>query len=98
MTPSGLGFEVVEDGAKGAVGGDGFVLGEGLVEEPLAEGAGANGQGAIAGELGGDGHEGASVDGGEGDAATGNGQEGLKARWAGGVGWGTRKDTLQLEV
>jgi hypothetical protein len=36
--------------------------------------------------LGGDGHEGASVDGGEGGAATGDAQEGLEAGWAGGVG------------
>ena len=41
----GLGFEVMEDGVEGLGGGDGVVGGEGLVEEPVAEGAGAEGEG-----------------------------------------------------
>jgi hypothetical protein len=76
----GLGVEVMEDGAEGVGGGDGFVGGEGLVEEPLAEGAGADGEGAKAAEgLGGDPHEGASADGGEGGAALGDAEEGVEA-------------------
>ena len=89
----GLGVEVVEDGVEGVGGGDGFELVEGLVEEPLAEGAGADGEGAKAGGWGGDGDEGATVDAGEGDAAAGDGEEGLEAGRALGVGWGTRRDS-----
>jgi hypothetical protein len=95
----GLGFEVMEDGAEGVGGADGFVAGEGLVEEPLAEGAGADGEGAIAAEgLGGNPHEGASADGGEGDAALGDAEEGVEAGGAAGFGWGMHGNTLQFEV
>ena len=75
----GLGVEVTEDGAEGLGGGNGFVVGEALVEEPLAKGAGADGEGVIAGEQGGNGHEGASADGSEGDAAIGNAEESVEA-------------------
>jgi hypothetical protein len=95
----GLGFEVMEDGAEGVGGGDGVVRGEGLVEEPLAEGAGADGEGAIAAEgLGGNPHECASADGGEGDAALGDAEEGVEAGGAAGFGWGMHGNTLQFEV
>jgi hypothetical protein len=93
-----MGFELVKDGAEGVGGGDGFVLGEGLVEEPKSEGVRSDGEGAIAGGLGGDGDEGASADGGEGGAALGDAEEGLEAGWAAGFGWGIRKNTLQFEV
>ena len=84
---SGLGVEVMEDGAEGVGGGDGVVVGEGLVEEPLAEGAGADGEGAKAAEgLGGNGDEGASADGGEGGAALGDAEEGVGSRRAAGLG------------
>ena len=89
----GLGVEVVEDGVEGVGGGDGFELVEGLVEEPLAEGVGADGEGAKAGGRGGDGDEGATVDAGERDAAAGDGEEGLEAGRAVGDGWGTRRDS-----
>jgi hypothetical protein len=45
----GLGFEVMEDGGEGVSGGDGVVIGVALVEEPLAEGSGTDGEGARAG-------------------------------------------------
>ena len=75
----GLGLEVMDDGGEGRAGGDGVVLGEGLVEEPLAKGAGADGEGAIAGGLAADGDEGASAHGSKGDAALGNAEEGVEA-------------------
>jgi hypothetical protein len=40
----GLGFEVIEDGEEGAGGREGVVLGVELMEEPLAVGAGADGE------------------------------------------------------
>src|ERR1019366_8298512 len=94
----GLGFEVMEDGAEGVGGGDGVVEGEALVEDPLTEGAGANGKGEMAAGLGGNGDEGASAEGSEGGAALGDGEEGVEAGWAAGVGWGTHKKTLQFDV
>lgn len=41
---AGLGFEEIEDGMEGAGGGDGGVLGVEPMEEPLAVGAGADGE------------------------------------------------------
>ena len=64
--------EVVEDGAEGVGGGDGVVVGEALLEEPLAEGAGADGEGVTAGIHVRNGHVGASADGGERAAAIGD--------------------------
>jgi len=75
----GLGVEVMEDGAEGVGGGNGVVVGEALVEEPPAKGAGADGECVIAGGQGGNGHEGAPVDGSEGDAAMGNAEESVEA-------------------
>jgi hypothetical protein len=94
----GMGFEVVKDGAEGVGGGDGFVLGEELVEEPKAEGVGTDGEGAIAGGLGGDGDEGASAGGVEGGAALGDAEEGVEGGRAAGFGWGMRRETLLVEV
>jgi hypothetical protein len=89
----------MEDGAEGVGGGDGVALGEALVEEPLAEGAGAEGEGAMAaGGWGGNVEEGAPVGGCEGGTAFGDAEEGVEARWAAGFGWGTRKNTLQFDV
>ena len=94
----GLRFQVMEDGAEGVGGGDGVVEGEALVEDPLTEGAGANGEGEMAAGLGGNGDEGASADGSEGGAALGDGEEGGEAGWAAGAGWGMHKKTLQFDV
>ena len=73
----GLGFQVIEDGVEGARGRQRFVLGEECMEEPLAVGAGADGEDVET--LGGGGietNEGLAVGGGEGSAALGNGDEG----------------------
>jgi hypothetical protein len=94
----GLGIKVMEDGVEGVGGGDGFVVGEGLVEEPLAEGAGADGEGAMAGGLGGNGDEGASAEGGEGGGALGDPKEGVEAGGTAGLGRGTHEETLRFEV
>jgi hypothetical protein len=92
----GLSFQVMEDGAEGVGGGDGAVEGEALVEDPLTEGAGADGEGEMAAGLGGNGDEGASADGSEGGAALGDAEEGVEAGW--GFGWGMHKDGLQFDV
>ena len=76
----GLGFEVMEDGGEGVGGGDGVEFGVGLIVEPLAEGAGADGEGLIAEGLGADGDEGASSEGGEGLAAAGDVEESVELR------------------
>ena len=74
-----MGVEVTEDGAEGLGSGNGFVVGEALVEKPLAKGAGADGERAIAGEEGGNGHEGTAADGSKRDAAMGNAEESVEA-------------------
>jgi hypothetical protein len=83
----GEGFDVAEDGGEGVGGGDGFVGGERLGEEPVAEGRGANGEGEEAGRVGGDGEEGASADGAESGAALGDAEEGVEGRGSAGFGW-----------
>ena len=74
----GPGFEVVEDSGEGLGGGDGVAGGVAAVKEPLAEGAGADGEGDMAGELGGEGDKGASADGGESVSGLSDAEEGLK--------------------
>ena len=77
----GLGFEMAADGAPGVGGGDGLVGGVGLVEKPLAKGAGADGEAAVTVEgSGGDAREGAAVAGGEGQDAAGDDVVGGEAR------------------
>jgi hypothetical protein len=70
----GLGFEVIEDGVEGAGARERIVLDEEFMEEPLAVGAGADGEdvetlgrGAI------EANEGLTVGGGEGKSAPGDG-------------------------
>ena len=89
----------MEDGLEGVSGGDGFVVGEGLLEEPLAEGGGAEGEGvdAVAG-FGGNGDEGATADGSEGGAALGDAEEGVEGRRGAGFEFGAHRNTLQFEV
>src|ERR1017187_3132188 len=94
----GLRFQVMEDGVEGVGGGDGVVEGEALVEDPLTEGAGANGEGEMAAGLGGHGDEGASAEGSEGGAAFGDAEEGVEAGWTAGSWWGTHKNSLHFDV
>jgi len=46
---AGQGLEVIEDGVHGVGGGEGLVMSDGLVDEPIAELRGAEGQGESAG-------------------------------------------------
>ena len=72
----GLGFEEVEEGVEGVGGGDGFVLVEEAVEEPIAEGGGAYGEDVeAAGGWDGEANEGLAVGGG-GDARAGDMEDG----------------------
>jgi hypothetical protein len=73
----GLGFEVIEDGVEGTGGGEGVVLDVELMEEPLAIGAGADGEDVeSSGGEGMEANEGLAVGGGEGKAAAGDVDEG----------------------
>ena len=70
----GLGFEVIEDGVEGAGARERVVLGVEFMEEPLAVGAGADGEGVETLERGGmEANEGLAVGGGEGKASAGDG-------------------------
>jgi hypothetical protein len=70
----GLGFEVIEDGVEGAGAREGVVLGVEFMEEPLAVGAGADGEDVETVEGGGmEANEGLAVGGGEGKASAGDG-------------------------
>ena len=72
----GLGFEVVEDGVEGLGGGDGIELFEALVEEPVTEGGGADGEyeETVGGRFG-EADEDLTVGGREGEAAAGDRKE-----------------------
>jgi len=76
----GLGFEVIEDRVEGVGGGKGIVLGEEAIEEPVAIGAGADGEDVVAagGEAKAD--EGLSVGGGKGEPLLGDGEQGCEGR------------------
>jgi hypothetical protein len=70
----GLGFEVVEESVEGAGAREGVVLGVEFMEEPLAVGAGADGEDVETVEGGGmEANEGLAVGGGEGKASAGDG-------------------------
>jgi hypothetical protein len=69
----GLGFEMIEDGVEGAGGRERVVLGVKLMEEPLAVGAGADGEDVeTLGRGGIEANEGLAVGGGEGKSAAGD--------------------------
>jgi len=73
----GLGFEVIEDSVESAGGREGVVLGEEFMEEPLAVGAGADGEDVESSGGGGmEANKGLAVGGREGSAALGDGDEG----------------------
>ena len=74
----GLGVEVMEDGVEGVAGGEGVGFGVAEVEEPLAEGAGEDGDGVKAEGVGGNGDEGASGGGEEGAGASGEAEESVE--------------------
>jgi len=91
----GLRFEVIEDGVEGLGGGQGVVESEELLEEPIAVGAGADGEEEeTAGRDDGEAHEGLAIGGGKGDALPGDGEEGLD-RSVVGLGWLSHKVTIQ---
>jgi hypothetical protein len=70
----GLGFEVIEDRVESAGARERVVLGVEFMEEPLAVGAGADGEGVETLERGGmEANEGLAVGGGEGKASAGDG-------------------------
>ena len=71
----GLGLEVIEDGVEGVGGGEGVVLAVELIEEPIAVGAGADGEDVESAGESGKANEGLAVAGGEGDALAGDGEE-----------------------
>jgi hypothetical protein len=69
----GLSFEMAEDGVEGLGGGDGIELIEALVEEPVAEGGGADREDEEAVGRGfGEADEDLTVGGREGEAAAGD--------------------------
>jgi hypothetical protein len=69
---------VIEDGVEGVGGGEGIVLAVELIEEPIAVGAGADGEDVESAGEGGQANERLAVAGGESDALPGNGEEGLE--------------------
>jgi hypothetical protein len=78
----GLGFQVIENSVESAGGRKRIVLGEEFVEEPLAVGAGADGEDEETGGGGGiEANEGLSVGGGERGAAASDGDEGSEGVW-----------------
>jgi hypothetical protein len=78
----GLGFQVIEERVEGAGGWQCFELGEEFMEEPLAVGAGADGEDVETFGGGGiEANEGLAVGGGEGNAAVGDGDEGSEGIW-----------------
>jgi len=82
----GLGFQVIENRVESAGGRKRVVLGEEFVEEPLAVGAGADGEDEETGGGGGiEANESLSVGGGERSAAAGDGDEGSEGVWQNGA-------------
>jgi hypothetical protein len=73
----GLGFQVIEDRVESVGAGQRVELGVEFVEEPLAVGAGADGEDVESSGGGGiEANEGLAIGGGEGNAAPGDGDEG----------------------
>ena len=78
----GFPFEVVENGGEAGGGGKGFVLDIALVEEPVAEGLGADGEGLAAEVSGGNDGEDASSGSGKGAGAIGDTEESFEIHTA----------------
>jgi hypothetical protein len=77
LAPVSLGFQVIEKGVEVAGGGQGIVLDEEFVEEPVAKGARADGEDVEAsGRRVGEANECLAVSGGEWQAALDDGEVG----------------------
>ena len=72
---AGLGLEVIEDGVEGVGGGKSVVLAVELIEEPIAVGAGADGEDVESAAGDSEANEGLTVAGGERDALPGDGEK-----------------------